>query len=109
MAVLPKYTDAEANDRSFMKGKAMLITGATSGLGAELINEICALGSLKPARVVIVARDAGKAAATAAQLQAAGEGGVNQARACVFLPAAACILPPVAACAVCVCARGGSL
>eukprot|EP00740_Mantoniella_antarctica_P003911 CAMPEP_0181357154 /NCGR_PEP_ID=MMETSP1106-20121128/4801_1 /TAXON_ID=81844 /ORGANISM="Mantoniella antarctica, Strain SL-175" /LENGTH=397 /DNA_ID=CAMNT_0023469981 /DNA_START=27 /DNA_END=1220 /DNA_ORIENTATION=- len=67
------YTTAEADDRSFMRGKAILVTGATSGLGAELVSEICKLGlQARPSRVILVARDASKAAVTTSQLQAAG-------------------------------------
>lgn len=69
------YTTAEADDRSFMRGKAILVTGATSGLGAELVSEICKLGlQARPSRVILVARDASKAAVTTSQLQAAGKG-----------------------------------
>ena len=38
------------HDLSFLRGKTVLVTGATSGLGAACITHICALGPDKPRR-----------------------------------------------------------
>jgi NAD(P)-dependent dehydrogenase (short-subunit alcohol dehydrogenase family) len=51
-----------------MHGKTIVITGATSGIGASAAESLAAQG----ARVIFTARDAGKAAATLSRLTQAG-------------------------------------
>jgi len=51
-----------------MRGKVVVITGATSGIGQLAAMRLAALG----ARIVLVARDHGRAEATLARLRAAG-------------------------------------
>jgi NAD(P)-dependent dehydrogenase (short-subunit alcohol dehydrogenase family) len=53
-----------------MKGKVVVITGATSGIGQIAAEQLAALG----ARIVLVARDKTRGAATLARLRQAGPG-----------------------------------
>jgi len=53
-----------------MQGKTIVITGATSGIGQVAAEELASLG----ARLVLVARDKGRAAATLARLEARRQG-----------------------------------
>lgn len=50
------------------EGKKALVTGATSGIGREVANQLAALG----AEVVISGRDAARGAETVAEIEAAG-------------------------------------
>jgi NAD(P)-dependent dehydrogenase (short-subunit alcohol dehydrogenase family) len=56
-----------------MNGKTVVITGATSGIGASAAESLAAQG----ARVIFTARDAAKAATTLARLNAAGPGAAH--------------------------------
>src|SRR5262249_31142668 len=56
-------------------GKVVVITGATSGIGQIAATKLAALG----ARIVLVARDRGRAEATLAQLGKAGPGAAHSA------------------------------
>jgi NAD(P)-dependent dehydrogenase (short-subunit alcohol dehydrogenase family) len=53
-----------------MKGKTVVATGATSGIGERAVEALAGQG----ARIVFVARDAGRAEATRVRLEAAGPG-----------------------------------
>src|SRR5712664_3511116 len=56
-------------------GKVVVITGATSGIGQIAATRLAALG----ARIVLVARDRGRAGATLAKLKEAGPGAAHSA------------------------------
>ena len=58
--------------RSFLKAKTVLITGPTSGLGLQVINELALLPAFdRPKKVVLLARSKVKAEAAAAKLSEA--------------------------------------
>jgi NAD(P)-dependent dehydrogenase (short-subunit alcohol dehydrogenase family) len=61
---------AEGAGMTQMQGKTVVMTGATSGVGAAAALKLAALG----ARIVFVARDATRAKATLAELEAAAPG-----------------------------------
>lgn len=54
------YTEAEADDLSWIKDKVLLCTGITDGLGFAGIEQLCASSS-KPSHVIIMARNPTKA------------------------------------------------
>ena len=58
-----------------MNGKTMVITGGTSGIGEVAAEKLAAMG----ARIVLVARDRGRAEATLARLRSAGKGAAHRA------------------------------
>ena len=59
-----------------MRGKVVVITGATSGIGQIAAERLAALG----ARIVLVARDPGRAERTLARLRAAGPNVAHRAQ-----------------------------
>ena len=58
-----------------MQGKVVVITGATSGIGRIAAERLAALGG----KIVLVARDRGRAEQTLARLRAAGPGVAHRA------------------------------
>ncbi len=68
-----KLTPFELNDRSNVKGKVVLITGCTNGLGEACVDEMCgyAVGD-RPAKIILVARNAERAAERASHCKDAG-------------------------------------
>jgi len=65
-------TADEAFDLSAIKGKVILMTGATNGLGAACLDAMCEAEGNKPIKVVLVSRNAKLADAKKALLEKNG-------------------------------------
>jgi NAD(P)-dependent dehydrogenase (short-subunit alcohol dehydrogenase family) len=68
-----KLSQSELNDRSNFKGKTVLISGCTNGLGAACVDEMCGMAvESRPLKIILVARNKDLLAERAGLCTAAG-------------------------------------
>ena len=67
------YDEATAEDRSWVAGKVVCVSGATGAMGKAFVRSLCSLPDAgRPARLLLVARDSVKAHALRDEVVAAG-------------------------------------